>query len=130
MRSILLLAALTACALDETISGYADPAATYVLAEIDRIPVAARTTIRFPEEGRIIGDAPCNSFSADQTAPYPWFAPGPVAVTRIACPDLVEETRVLATLSEMTFAEVSGDVVILTNGAGREMVFRREASPP
>ena len=49
------------------------------LAELDGAPFDATATIRFPEEGRIAGEGPCNLYSAAQGAPYPWFAPGPIA---------------------------------------------------
>ena len=122
-----LLFALPNCAGDETISGYADSTATYVLADIDGVPFAPHATIRFPEEGRIEGQAPCNAYSAAQTVPYPWFGPGPVMATRRACPDLQAETEYFTALAEMTLAEVQGDILILSNEAGRAMTFRRMA---
>lgn len=119
-----LLALPAACAGDETISGYADPGAIYVLAEIDGAPFPARATIAFPDEGRAAGDGPCNRWSAAQTAPYPWFGLGPVAATRRACPDLAAEGAFFEALGAMTLAEVQGPVLILSNEAGREMAFR------
>lgn len=117
---------LAACAGDETISGYADREATYRLTELGGRPFAATATIRFPDEGRITGEAPCNSYSGTQAAPYPWFDPGPIAATRRACPDLDAEAAFFAALEAMTLAEVTGDVLILTDADGREMVFRRQ----
>ncbi|MBC7178797.1 MAG: META domain-containing protein, partial [Roseovarius sp.] len=37
---------------------------------------------------------------------------------------LAEEALYLTALAEMTLVEVLGDVMILSNDAGREMVFR------
>ena len=119
----LLLSALS-CG-DETISGYTDRGAVFQLRELDGAHYPARATLSFPEEGQVAGEGPCNSFRASQSAPYPWFAPGPIAATRRACPDLEAESRFFAALSEMTLIEAQGDTVILTNEAGREMVFRR-----
>ncbi len=82
-------------------------------------PCPSRKRDRSPEKG------PATTFRASQSAPYPWFAPGPIAATRRACPDLEAESRFFAALSEMTLIEAQGDTVILTNEAGREMVFRR-----
>ena len=125
MRAAILLLALWGCA-DETVSGYAETDATWRLAELDGTPFPARATLRFPEEGAVAGDAPCNAFRGPQTVPYPWIAIGPLAATRRACPDMASETAYLAALEAMTLAEVAGDVLILTDDAGREMVFRRE----
>jgi heat shock protein HslJ len=111
------------CAGDETISGYADPETTYVLNELDGASFAARATITFPEQGRAAGEAPCNSWSAEQSAPYPWFSLGPIAATRRACPELTAEGAYLSALAAMTLAEVQGGILILSNEDGRELVF-------
>ena len=108
---------------DETVSGYADPKATYRLVEIEGEAFTARATITFPEEGRIAGEAPCNRWNAEQRVPYPWFEAGPIAATRRACPELEAEARFLTMLSEMTLAEVQGPVLILSDDGGRAMVF-------
>ena len=111
---------------DETISGYADPDATYRLTEIDGKPFIASATIAFRTEGRAEGSAPCNSWSANQNAPYPWLELGPIAATKRACPDLASETQFFDALGQMSLAEVQGPILILTNDAGREMVFSAE----
>jgi len=117
------LFALTACA-DETISGYVDADATFRLVEIDGAPFAATADISFPEPGIARGTAPCNSWSAAQTAPYPWIEIGPIAATKRACPELNAEQRFFSALADMAIAEISGDVLILTGEDGGEMVFR------
>ena len=113
---------------DETISGYADPAARYQLEAINDAPFPASATITFPAEGRIEGSGPCNRFSATQSAPYPWFETGPIAATKRACPDLPAETAFFAALTRMTLIEVAGPHLLLTNDAGEVMAFR-EMSP-
>lgn len=118
------VAGLAACNGDETISGYADPDAIYRLEELFGDPFPAQATISFPEEGRIAGEGPCNRFSAAQRVPYPWFEAGQVVATRRACPDLAAETAFFAALGAMTLAEISGPVLILSDEAGRQMVFR------
>lgn len=126
MRPVILAPlALLACA-DESISGYADREATYRLQSIDGDDFTARATIAFPEEGKVTGDAPCNSWSAEQSVPYPWFELGPIAVTRRACPELADETVFFEALGQMSLAEVLGGTLILTNDDGREMLFLAE----
>lgn len=121
--SVLALLSLVACS-DETISGYADPDAVYRLTEIDGAVYTGTATIIFPEEGSVRGEAPCNSWFASQSAPYPWINLGPIGATRRACPDLEAERTYFDAVSAMTLAEVQGPVLILSNDAGREMVFR------
>ncbi|MGR3291722.1 MAG: META domain-containing protein, partial [Paracoccaceae bacterium] len=76
------------------------------------------------EQGRIAGKGPCNSYSASQNAPYPWLELGLIAATRAACPDLAAEREFFQALGGMTQIEVLGDLLILRNDAGDEMIFR------
>ncbi len=115
---------LAACPKDETISGYADPEATFALQELDGRSFAAQATISFPEEGQVRGTGPCNGYSAEQNVPYPWFQLGPIRATRRACADLAQESDFFSALQAMTLIEVHGGTVILRDEAGREMVFR------
>lgn len=116
---------LCACAADETISGYAGVGSAWQLTALDGAPWTASGTLEFPEAGRIAGQAPCNRYFATQTAPYPWFDSGPVGASRMACPDLDAETDFFAALEAMTLSEVTGNTLILSNDAGREMVFTK-----
>jgi len=120
----LLMFTLTGCKYDETISGYVDQRAEWVLVELDEKPFPTRATITFPSKGRIAGQAPCNRYSATQSAPRPWFEAGSVMSTKMACDDLVTEQQFFQALGEMTLVDTLGDTLILSNDAGREMVFR------
>lgn len=117
----LLLA--NACAGDESLSAYGAAGEMWQLRSIDGAAFSASAHLTFPEPGRIAGRGPCNSFQGSQTAPYPWFETGSLAVTRAACPEREVEAAFLQALQEMTLAEVSGEVLILSNEAGREMLF-------
>ncbi len=112
------------CTGDETVASYGGGDRVWHLAELDGAPFDATASLTFPESGKIAGQAPCNSYFANMTAPYPWFETGQIAVTTLACPDLETERRFLSVLSEMTQSEVHGDVLILRDNAGREMVFK------
>lgn len=119
-----VLLALSACRQDETVSGYAG--GIWTLTEMAGTQAPEGITLDLTTEGRIAGQAPCNRYFAEQTAPYPWFAPGPMAATRMACPRLDQEARYLELLSRMTLAEGLGDVLILSNDAGEMLVFARQ----
>lgn len=84
--AVCIALALSACRGDETVSGYGAADRVWVLESVDGMPFAARAELEFPEQGKIAGQAPCNRFFADQSAPYPWFKPGPIGATRMACP--------------------------------------------
>jgi heat shock protein HslJ len=115
---------LAACLKDETISGYVDQTATFQLVEINGAKFTATATLSFPEQGRISGQAPCNSYNATQTAPYPWFELGPIRATLSTCPEMAEENEFFETLTRMTLIETLADVVILRNDEAEEMLFR------
>jgi len=114
---------LNACVADETVSGYANPSTVYTLQSVDGVEVSYRATIQFPKEGQVTGQAPCNRYNAVQTLPYPWLEIGPIASTRMACPDLAEESTFFEALDAMTLAEATGSTLILSTTEGREMVF-------
>lgn len=126
-QTFLITAAIAAFTLagckDETISGYADRKVAWKLLEIDRKPFDADATIAFPKHGQIVGQAPCNSYTSEQKAPYPWFEIGPIAATRKACDAMDEESRFFTALTQMREIEAQGDMLIMSNEAGRQMVF-------
>lgn len=126
IAALLLLGLLPECGGDETLTGYGAAGTIWHLREIDGTAFPASATIGFPREGRFEGTGPCNRYSGRQTAPYPWFRVEGLTATRRACGDLPAETRYLAALAAMTLAEVAGDTLILSDGTGREMIFRAE----
>lgn len=122
ISALILLAVLPRCG-DETLAGYGAAGKEWQLTELDGKPFAATATLAFRQEGKLEGDAPCNRYFGEQTAPYPWFSAERIGATRRACPELEREAAYLAALQDMTLAEVAGDTMILSNDAGREMVF-------
>jgi heat shock protein HslJ len=114
---------ISACSGDETVAAYGGGGKTWKLQNLDGAPFSARATLTFPAPGQIAGNASCNSYHGAMTVPYPWFDTGTLAVTRRACPDMASEAAFLEALQDMSFSEVSGEVLILSNEAGREMIF-------
>ncbi|WP_343080146.1 META domain-containing protein [Ostreiculturibacter nitratireducens] len=124
-RFALIFPFLAACTSDATLTSLAGEGSVWRLTELDGAEFAAEATIEFPQEGRIAGAAPCNRYTAAQSATYPDFAAGPIAATRMACPELDAETRFLDALAAMRTVEVDEDVLTLSGDAGRRMVFVR-----
>lgn len=124
MTLLLPMLALIQCERDESVATYGAADQNWVLQEIDGNPYEASALLRFPEAGRIEGNAPCNSYSGTLDAPYPWFEVKDLTATRAACAGLEAEGFYFAALLAMTQSEVSGDVLILRNDDGHEMVFK------
>jgi len=127
MKLVVILSvalAVLGCEKDETLSGYGAADKVWSLSELDGKPFDAQATITFPEQGKIAGQAPCNRYFGAQEKPYPWFAATGVGATRMACAELGAETKFFQALEAMSLAEVLGDVMILSNEAGRQMVFK------
>ncbi|MEN9012860.1 MAG: META domain-containing protein [Yoonia sp.] len=124
LHAPLLMLGLMACQPDETVSRHTDGVTAFALQSIDGTAFKGSATIDISESGKIAGRAPCNSYFASQTAPYPWFALGPIGSTKMACPDLAQEGQFFDALGAMTLVEVVGNTLILSNDTGREMVFQ------
>ncbi len=122
---LISLLALAACR-DESLHAYGAADRTWRLVELRDAPFAARATLTFPAPGEMAGEGPCNSFTASQGAPYPWFEAGAISATRRACPDLAEEQAYFAALEAASLSEVLGDVLILSDDTGVLLTFRAD----
>ncbi len=120
------LLALTACRQDETISAFVPAGSIWHLTDLNGQAFPANGTLTFPEPGIISGNGPCNTYSASQNAPYPWFEAGPIRATKRTCPEQHFEGAFLLALAKATLAEVSGDILILSDEGGGELVFRHK----
>ena len=116
---------LAACQQDESIAVFVPAGSVWQLAELAGAPFAGRAEISFGPHGKVRGRAPCNSFRARQIAPYPWVEITDLVTARTTCDQIGQERAFLAALGQAAFAEVAGDVLILTSEEGREMVFRQ-----
>lgn len=125
LRAALLLplVSLLQCGQDETVAAYGAGGREWVLRSIDGTDFPAFAALEFPEAGRVAGQGPCNGYSATLDVPYPWFELRDLAATRAACPDLEAEGTFFAALMAMEQSEVSGNILILRNEAGHEMLF-------
>lgn len=124
MRCLAALFLISACEGDESLTAYGAEG-TWRLTHINEQPFEARATISFSTGGQVTGAAPCNSYRAQQAAPYPWFTLSPIMATKRACADLAAEQAYFAAMRDMTLAEVSGDVLILSNDAGGSLLFTK-----
>ncbi len=124
--SLIVLSILTSCFKDETVSGQTGDEALWLLSTMNEAPVTTRITIAFPEEGKIAGQAPCNRYFGNQTAPLPWFEVKGLGSTKMACPELELETQYFTLLQKMTTAEIAGNTLVLATDTGNTLVFNKK----
>lgn len=103
--------------------------AGWSLQSIDGAPFDARAELDLSTLGRVNGSGPCNGFSGRLEGDWSAFSIGPLRSTRRACPDLPQEHLFMRALQAMRQAELRGDTLVLTDGAGREMVFTPAPAP-
>ncbi|MFL4469934.1 META domain-containing protein [Tateyamaria armeniaca] len=123
LLGLALLGLIPACQSDETVAAYGASGVTWTLVSQNGAPFAARATLVFGEDGQVSGQAPCNRFTFTNTLPYPWFETGPIAATKVACPDLEAEDAFFQTVGAMTRVVLGDDGMVMANDAGGEMVF-------
>lgn len=107
-----------------------DPPYWWKLVAIDGKPFTANAQIAFrgKDGDRIIGQAPCNSFSARVVKePFPTVRYVDITATEMACDDLAAETAFFQALSEMTGEGVGIGYLYLVNQDGRRMDFKPPA---
>lgn len=99
------------------------------LAAIDGQPFVARALIAYPDDRRrVVGQGPCNRFSADRiTQPFPTDRVTNIVATEMACDALAEEQRFFAALAEMQRMGVGIGALYMVNDAGRRMDFVPDA---
>ncbi|CUH53964.1 META domain-containing protein [Shimia marina] len=114
---------LANCAPTETVTQYGGSAYDWRLTEIDGTAVRFDATLTLAESGAVDGTGPCNGFSGRQSAPYPWISIQIDFVEELYCSGIDHEETYLTALSEMTLVEVAGPTMIMSNEAGRQMVF-------
>ncbi len=101
------------------------------------VPVLAGTTVTaaFDADGRVGGSAGCNHYSADYTAAGADLSIGSAVRTEMYCMDppgvMEQEDRYLALLTEVSSYRVEGDLLILADREGADLlVFDRVVRTP
>ena len=105
-------------------SGWILPGTSWALTELDGKPYAARAVATLTEDGRIVGQGPCNAFTAAYSGRWPDLRFHPVASSRLTCPDLAAETAFFAALAKVEHGAHDGDALVFT-GPGTSLRFIR-----
>jgi heat shock protein HslJ len=95
------------------------------LLEVNGERFGVDATIDLSTAGQVSGHGPCNIFSGAVQGTLPEFRPGPLRVTRRACPDLKREQIYLDLLSRVVRADVLGGDLLLSTGDGVVLRFIR-----
>lgn len=122
MRTALALLMTASMAMADVPPAYLAP--QWRLIDLNGERVGPQVTIDLSRPGQVAGQAPCNRYSGPYTGDLPEFRPGPLRVTRMACPELALERAFLEALERVTRAETERDRLILT-GEGVRLEFIR-----
>ena len=101
------------------------PGTTWKLVELGGAPYPASATATLTEDGRIVGQAPCNTYNAKYVGHWPDLSFEAVATTRATCPDLEVEQLFFATIDKVNHAELLSDSLLLTGPDGASLRFVR-----
>lgn len=101
----------------------------WVLQSIGGDAFEARAELDLSIPGRVSGAGPCNGFSGRLEGDWPEMAVGPLRSTRRACPALGLEYVFFTALRDMRRGAVRDGLLLLTDDAGREMLFRPKTLP-
>ena len=108
---------------DETVTGYLPADGPWYLTELDGARVDTPITLELTT-GAITIQGPCLRLRAAQRAPYPWLKATAIDTSDNTCPLSPAESAAREYLSRVNVAEVSGDILVLSETGGAEMVFR------
>ncbi|MBD3664599.1 META domain-containing protein [Sulfitobacter aestuariivivens] len=114
---------LDACTRDETIRAYGMGEGTWRLVELNGASFEATATLAFTDRNKIGGTGPCNSYTARMDVPFPWWGTGPIAATRMTCPDVAAETAYFTALSAAKLSEVRDARLILSAEDGTALLI-------
>lgn len=106
-------------------AGWIVPGSEWRLVELNGAAYPARLTATLTEDGRVVGQAPCNRFTADYSGRWPDLTFAPVATTRMACPELAAESAALAALGAIDHGENGPQGLVLTGPEGVRLRFER-----
>ena len=122
--TLMLAIALAACSPGANGSGLPEQSGPWELRSIDGTAFEATARIEFGADDQIRGRAPCNTFSGQLDAAPPGFAISNLVRSGMHCDEMDAEERFLSALQEMDASSMRDAELVLSSGAGREMVFR------
>lgn len=121
MAVILMLAVFPP---DETLRRYGAADREWHLVTLEGAPFKATATITFPKRTQITGQGPCNRYHATNSTPYPWIEVGPIASTRMACPELKAESAYFTALRAARVVVIEGDTMTMSAEEQPLLVFK------
>jgi heat shock protein HslJ len=130
MRLVPLFAALSlAACVTPALSQAEIEGVDWHLVGLEGQTVGWTASLRFDGDG-VSGNAPCNSWGAQNGARLPEVSIAALRATRMACPDLKAESAFFEALQAMQRAELDQGHLYLIGPEGRIMEFARDPGEP
>lgn len=87
-------------------------------------PEKGQFTLTFSNEGRLNGRGSCNTINGNYSIPERGKLEfGPLASTRMMCPDIQRESKFFAVVNGATSYEIDGDTLLLFHDGELQAVF-------
>ena len=121
-----LLLVISGCAATTPVPKQADLIGQWHIESIGDRPVIDRSpaAIEFTNEGRAGGNASCNRFTGAYTLSGSELSFGPLAATKMMCPDALmdQEIRFLAALDRVAGVQIQQELLILQDENGETLI--------
>ncbi|MEM1363884.1 MAG: META domain-containing protein [Pseudomonadota bacterium] len=104
-------------------SASAEEAQTWVLTSLNGSSPDVEVTLTLGSDGTVSGNSGCNRYTGRNNAELPQLALGPMASTRMACPELELEATFLAALMKATEAIEKDGQLVITGDESTQLVF-------
>ena len=124
--SLALLIGIAGCAATAPAPRQADLIGQWHIESIGDRPVIDRSpaAIEFTSEGRAGGNASCNRFTGAYTLSGSELSFGPLAATKMMCPDALmdQEMRFLAALERIAGVQIRQGLLVLQDENGERVI--------
>jgi heat shock protein HslJ len=103
--------------------GWLVPGSAWQLVTLNGAPYAGALTAELTTDGRVVGQGPCNRFSAPYSGRWPDLTFEPLLETRGTCPEIEAEASALAALARVENAAMEEGRLVLRGPDGVYLGF-------
>lgn len=130
LSAVALCAAAGTVQAENIVSPFSQLDQVWQLSTLSGVAFDKNATLIFGSEGSVAGSATCNRFTGRADWSSTSLSIGPLAMTRMACPDMDQERVVMQALSAVRSGGIIDDTLVLTLSDGSSMVYLPASGTP